>query len=269
MTLDGAKSGMSVKKSQFEEDRQKFGINRPPAWKETDAEAEANSKGVAIHPKRPSKLGKFIMDGICDEIKRIEEEWLQKVNDLASSLGNQGVNDPALTAPYLEALEKASSGGRGSELYAEDLEKIRKHVNEIYEDYKLLIRNGPLQQSAHSSPTKKSPSKKSTRQDSGAIFTTLKIEDRQDGLRRLSLKFWKSPPKNEMFMMHDQFQRVKASYAYLLDWETRRQKQGTPWSRFPWDVAFRQLCAMKAGPDSKSVSSYFYNHMAIRTIRNT
>ena len=64
---------------------------------------------------------------------------------------------------------------------------------------------------------------------------------------------------------------LAASYAYVYDWKMRSRSSnhvGDGWSRFPWNVAFRELCQIKAaavGP-SKTVTTTFYENFKLAKV---
>jgi len=59
-------------------------------------------------------------------------------------------------------------------------------------------------------------------------------------------------------MSEEEIARLRASYAYVYD--SKQHERGAGWSRFPWDVAMRELCAIKAQAvgRTKTVSEDFY-----------
>ncbi|OBZ77702.1 hypothetical protein A0H81_02410 [Grifola frondosa] len=94
-----------------------------------------------------------------------------------------------------------------------------------------------------------------------ATFTAHSIEKRQDVLRELSRKFDEGPRDDFLCFDQDAVRRLKASYAYKFDFDTAFSH----WSRFPWDLAMRPLCEIKAKAlgSSKTVTQRFYDKMTL------
>jgi len=152
-----------------------------------------------------------------------------------------GYVDPHLAQPWLEAEQMAKQGSPELvDCKNSDLEKIRVHVRKMFEEHHRAINMS------------KDPGK-------GKNFTEKPIEVRQDILRSLSRQFAASPGlTSDMKSVMDSatISRLRASYAYIYD----AQQKAKGWSRFPWDVALRDLCQIKVsalGP-YKPVTSGFY-----------
>lgn len=210
-------------------------------------------------PKRPRRLGAYIMDGIH---KHGEEECGRVLNLLQDRIAvnaRHSNGDPDLEAPYEDAVRRAAEVEELDETtrFNEELEAIRDSVRSLWKAHKADV----------SSTAKKVDGPQSPRKKSGAGFTDMPIEQRQDKLRRLSLKFHQpitvagTPIR---YMSFDEVLRVKASYAFKYDCEEAGAKRFT---HFPWDVAFRELCAIKARTKpggSKTVRMDFYENMAVK-----
>jgi RNA-dependent RNA polymerase len=137
------------------------------------------------------------------------------------------VVDAHLTEPWLNALKLADRfvEEEGCDRMKLDLTKIEDHVHELYDKHREQVN------------VKNSPAKR----DKRAPFSDLPIEVRQDKMRALSNEFLSKPRLEDVMMDEAQIRRLRASYAYLYD----SQKTKTGWTRFPWDVAMRELCAIK------------------------
>jgi len=89
------------------------------------------------------------------------------------------------------------------------------------------------------------------------------IERRQDRLRNMSSAFASKPTPGTIryFSMTD-VARVRASYAYHYDWT----QKSSP-TRFPWDVAMRDLGLIKsqAHGSFKACTSAFYDKFSMRS----
>ena len=258
--LDGSKTGLVVKKEVFDKDRSRYG-RRPPAWKETEEEALRNEHANVLNMPRGKDLAQFIMD----ELKR-------KGNDLARMqiikydfLLKGGTNnerssssDEHLLLPWLNAQRRAEqfSEATGCDRLKQDLALISQHVKNV------RIQHREIVTLKHSTPNAKSL-KKTGGKDGGATFTSLDIVTRQDVLRDLSQKF-ATYPSSIVSFDEEEIRRLMASYAYLHDSEEQKHKS-TKWTRFPWDVAMRSLCEIKAkalGP-SKTITSSFYEKLTV------
>lgn len=148
--------------------------------------------------------------------------------------------DPHLTQPWHDAIAHAERGSPDVvQAKQMDLSLIIDHVQRIFAEHQSTVQ------------TKN--------------FTSLPIERRQDTLRALSKKFSDSPMIDEMNTIMDQatISRLRASYAYVYDAQQRAGRGG--WSRFPWNVAMRELCHIKAsalGP-FKTVTGGFYERFKL------
>jgi hypothetical protein len=225
------------------EDRKKFG-GRPPAWKETeDAKEKASLAPTAgNYPKRegPVKNKRFVMDSIQAAAKEFGQEKRRQLDDVFAS-SDCPVVDPDLTAPWAAAEEFAAQWKRDKDkdhpLWSFQRQLIRDHVHAVAKKYKESIRSN---------------------------FTSLRIETRQDILRKLALEFASRPLPSEMYMGEGEIARLRASYAYWHD--ANEHKYTSKWTRFPWDVAMRELCAIKAralGP-FKVVTLEYYEHFVLK-----
>ncbi|RXW24663.1 hypothetical protein EST38_g1142 [Candolleomyces aberdarensis] len=262
MTLDGAKTGMTVKPEVLKKDQAKYG-HRTPLWKETDEEKESEEKSNRPHPRRPISLGRFIMDELHAEAEKEGDKWLSKIDKKFEDTVNQGsCVDPDLAAPYREILDRVTEEGDGARLYAADLELIRKHVEMVHEKHDTTVKRPNVQRQ---SSRQNSPRKTPRKDKKEVAFSELRIEDRQDILRSLSRKFATSPKTSELHMPKRHAELVKASYAYVYDCEKRQHSQ-VKWSRFPWDVAFRTLCDIKAQAigNHKTVTGSFYERFNVK-----
>jgi len=257
-TLDGSKTGLTVLPETLRNDIRLYD-KRAPAWKETAEDKErvlssgSNDKNLA----RPKRLGAFIMDSICRHAEKEGDRQLQQIETIFSASWRHTV-DKDLVEPWLHAGRVAERWKKeaGSDRRHDDLKKIAEHVRCMYVEHRSL-----LNPESKVSPKKASPKKEK------AAFTELPIEVRQDKIRGLSKKFASMPLPSDLLMDEADIDRVKASYAYLFDSE---QKKGKGWTRFPWDVAMRELCAIKArasGP-SKTVTGEFYDKFTVKRSSN-
>jgi len=86
-------------------------------------------------------------------------------------------------------------------------------------------------------------------------FTDLPIRERQLQLRQESADF-DDGPKGLDFFDTTRVRRLRASYAYIYDREFCKSQGQRKWSQWPWNVAMRELCDIKATSSSAGVVHY-------------
>ncbi|KAJ3541918.1 hypothetical protein NMY22_g3700 [Coprinellus aureogranulatus] len=270
LTIDGAKSGMTVKDEILKSDMAKYGV-RSPAWKEwkemkdlEDPCTRNEGRNPPPHPKRRQGAGKFIMDELRQEAESQARHWGREIDAVFNNVVDE--EDAALSAPYREILEKTK--GPGGHFYRTDLDLIETHVKKEYQEYLERVkrdrddRTGGGYQSPRKSPRK------------GPSFTERPIEERQDILRAASRRFAISPNAATLHMTGDLVERVKASFAYHYDCHYKKggPREGSRvvhCSRFPFNVAFRTLCDIKAKStgNHKTLSWNFYENATVKPPR--
>ncbi|KAI0737583.1 RNA dependent RNA polymerase-domain-containing protein, partial [Daedaleopsis nitida] len=249
--LDGSKTGVTVKPEVHREHcSNRVWQSRCPKWKETAearehlAKPNENNLNLNLNLTRQPSLPPFVMDHLRFMI--IEKKCQEEYKRIEQRLSDERLDeDKDLSRPWYDACERAAlqEQKQGVCFMQEDLEVIRKHVEEVFDDHKKKLGQGQ-----------------------GKAFTDLRIEKRQDILRSLSKKFHAKPeypnPEERVpaFSDHDE-DRIKASYAYVYD----RKMSYKTWSRFPWNVAMRALCDIKAHALGfpKTVAHDFYHVMRI------
>jgi len=232
--LDGAKTGTTIIKQKYQQ-LKKAHAGRGAAWNEPRNAPAQNEP----NPKRHPTLGKFVMDILQEEIKEKCSHQLVLVKE---RLQVRPWVDQDLTAPWKKAEAQAKLLASHWNLPGKpppsfDLEHqlklIADHVKKVHGKSKEMI-------------------------GSGGDFSRKSIVERQDTLRQISLLFAEGPSSDQIpLIWGEQLKRLKASFAYLYD--SQMAKGG--WSRFPFEVAMGELCAVKAGAQgqSKTVSSDIYN----------
>ncbi|TFY59667.1 hypothetical protein EVG20_g7698 [Dentipellis fragilis] len=242
-TLDGSKTGLSVRYEVYRQDKDEFWSSRAPEWKvlkeREDRRRETSGSTVPglqmgvteSQPliKRGEGLGRFVMDDLWYAMERMSCEQYKRVEDVFKALSH--VRDDVLTHPWREARERAVLVGEGMRA---ELDTIEAHVRACYEHHKEEVMD--------------------------SNFTKQKIEKRQDMLRELSAEF-ASVPITCLYFSKNEVGRVRASYAYYYDYEHR-----TCPSRFPWNVAMRTLCDIKASATGrhKTMTENFYHVSEVR-----
>nr|GAT59926.1 predicted protein [Mycena chlorophos] len=266
-TLDGAKTGLQVLPAVYQSDRRKYD-KRAPAWKEGAKEAQRGDETNLPNLQRPFKLGPFVMDEIYrhTDKKWNTTDWGRKLKeevDLKFDRKRPHVVDSELTAPWLEfqAQETLRITAQKAENvkiqavaeYAQNNEELKKIAQELLDKLEKGVTSDLDLIREHVKEVYVAHQKKI-----GRSFTKMKIERRQDVLRELSRQFAEGTKK--LSMSADQGLKLMASYAYFYDCDQRKGRS-PGWSRFPWDVAFRELCLIKtrATKTMKPVASGFYN----------
>lgn len=252
--LDGAKTGLKVSPHVLSKDRKEY-AQKILEWKEFSKDPkEVSTDETNAARARPLAGRKFVMDIIQGYAKKQGEIQLSKVEQKMKAC-SVFVADEELAAPWIEAriiAERSQSRDR-----LEDLNAIKMHVQSVYQKHRSQVNSVHGRRNAHASPKK------------GAAFTDLPIEARQDELRALSKEFAAKPsPEDLVATTGTEAAIIKASYAYLYDSE-QRAEAGTKWTRFPWDMAMRELCAIKAraGGRWKALNGDFYERMMIKVRR--
>ncbi|TRM55779.1 RNA dependent RNA polymerase-domain-containing protein [Schizophyllum amplum] len=245
--MDSAKTGYSLTRAAWQDDFHKHFHKVGPKYREL---ASTRRRKKLEHPsdeyvtrseRSPyHRNSKEIMDYFVNVAKEEYDKLCIQMDEKFKALHfgdyENGIPpDKDLAQPWFAAEERAIT----CPSLAKDLRAIAAHVNRVYDERK-------------------------------AVQTDKRIEERQDQLRALSKKFASGPPLEAMQVIFDeaQIRRLAASYAYVHDWKKKRTFAnsigGDGWSRFPWDVAFRELCHIKAQcavGHSQTVTMFFFNHL--------
>ncbi|EPQ58296.1 hypothetical protein GLOTRDRAFT_36051 [Gloeophyllum trabeum ATCC 11539] len=241
IVLDGTKTGLTVKSEVYARHENLYRKGkRAPFWREEqkkDTEKEKLIPANEAHPKRPEALQNFVMDRILDASRQERDKWLRYLDE---HMPEPAFTDKDLEEPLRDARRRAQNRmEKGCHDLHDDLQLIEHHVERIWRER----------------PTRGN-SEKSGNKEGGASFTGLGIEQRQDKLRELSRKFVTELTAEDMYLIGKwELEELKASCAYSI----------APRNRFPFDVATRHLCAIKArslGP-YKVVTQNFYERFRI------
>ncbi|KAL6305950.1 RNA dependent RNA polymerase-domain-containing protein, partial [Sparassis latifolia] len=223
--LDGIKTGVSVKPEKYSSHLKQY-KGHLPEWKETPEDRQRNERNGSniLYLRRNEHLPRFIMDELCRRFKEESQKKLKEIQGQFEQVGGTLTLDKDLATPWNDAVARArrQREQRNSPWFEEELEEIKRHVEETRESWKARVLVNK----------------------SSSNFTDMAIEDRQDILRRLSKEFASKPDPQQLESMSEQeMTRVRASYAYVHDFHAAGKVK---WSRFPWDVAMRELCEIKA-----------------------
>lgn len=246
--LDGVKTGATVKRAVYNEDKRLYAQFKMPSWKTTTQPQSAlSSMGNLRSCERPASMPRFIMDIIAEELKKERNVQLEIAEKrLRPPLTTK---DPHLVAPWNDFLVEVARPGAPAQL-ARCQADIMRHIRELREEWKKSL-------NANAAGGKGPGSKK---------FTDLPIEKRQDILRRLSRTFQLAVndvhATYRLFDIHF-YRRVMASYAYVHDTDVLRNN----YSQFPWDIAMRMLCEIKANAVSngrtRTILEDFFNKLMV------
>jgi len=262
--MDSAKTGRQLKASKLKADQRKYQPGGYPQWRldskamkkgsEFNGILASNESNVVL--KRQVKTP-FILDALYVYAKDLRDEKLRAIEMMFSGSTESG--DPDLLSPWLEAFAWAHtspdiSGSVNAEIHKgrqRDLARIAEHVHHMFSEH-----------------SKRMKVNKSGAKGRGEYaFTSLEIEHRQDVLRGLSLEFSQKPRIEEMEHIFDthSLARIRASYAYTYDLQKHKFRDGGNWSRFPWNVAFRELGLIKCqkNGDFVPVSAAIYEYMKV------
>ncbi|KAF8273707.1 RNA dependent RNA polymerase-domain-containing protein [Lactarius quietus] len=261
--LDGAKTGKTILQGRYKQDcgNRRYGTQLVPEWKATKDNLEHH------HPLTRQGLPAFVMDVLKAEMDKESEKQLQRIEKQFNALPKH--RDADLVAPWQEAEASAQEMLTRPEPQAQNvgrakqdaLDAIKRHVAQVYEHSKDVVNRVSGAQ-----PRQNEKGNKANEKENKAEFTNCSIELRQDKLRDVSMEFVKGPDRAETavaLLSEDEVARLRASYAYILDWSHR--PGGT---RFPWNVAMRDLGEIKlrARGDLKPLSQDFYEKMMMRSL---
>ncbi len=253
--LDAPKTGWRIKPASYQADLSQY-HTRPPQWKEFISNKKDKSKAPKFDTsnmkylerdnKSPFVKGKFVMDILVNAADREKERLFVEMKRVSAPL-DEGP-DPDLILPWDNLVQWAERGKpEAVEMKRRDLGRIAIHVHQVYRMHTAILITS----------RSKGPG--------SSHFTGLPIEERQDRLRKVSKAFASGPPLEDLptIVDKDQLARFRASYAYKYDAEQKQQHDG--WSRFPFNVAMRELCDIKARTlgTHKVVQNSFYERFKL------
>ncbi|KAF8131526.1 RNA dependent RNA polymerase-domain-containing protein [Boletus edulis] len=213
--LDASKTGLRVKSSVFDKDREQWGAKK--SWYQWKLEqGKEKGKGVKSNPpnllKREGSSEPFILDVLMMEGEKLREEALQKYRSLKAQSTDQ---DQDLSRPWIVAKAKAAQArSQGILGFSENLEDIKAQVEKASEKYHRAV---AISQGTGPKATSSSARLGDSHYDEAASV------------------FAQSPPfRGFVFFSDEDVQTLKASFA------------STKGLSFAFSVAFHDLCAIKA-----------------------
>ncbi|KAG6380657.1 RNA dependent RNA polymerase-domain-containing protein [Boletus reticuloceps] len=210
--LDASKTGLRVKSSVFDQDRQQWGVKKPWYRLKVEQGKELKGKGKGVKSNPPNLLKRegssFILDDLVMEGDKLRKEALQKYRSLKVQSTDQ---DQDLSRPWTAAKAKAAQArSQGILGFSENLEDIQAQVVKAWDKYRRAV---AISQGTSPSATS---SKDSHYDEAASVFA-------------------QSPPfRGFVFFSDEDVQTLKASFA------------STKNLNFAFSVAFHDLCAIKA-----------------------
>ncbi|KAF8342289.1 RNA dependent RNA polymerase-domain-containing protein [Cantharellus anzutake] len=220
--LDGAKSGLRVRKQVFEADLRKYERYHIPHLQKKVAEkkgsfAITDSQLQRVEVQRSPQLGEDIIKKLYDTGQKIQGELLKAWDSRQEKADKRHWLDKDLTRPYEDAKDRAR---RWSEQYGQDaMQFALRQIEDAVKDARALYLRFHQRR--------------------------LSTAERQAKVRDVSSQYVSSLTKiNSVAFSESEVKRVAASYCYVYDLEEHpRRNHGTD---FPFDIAFRDIAAIKA-----------------------
>ncbi|GJE99769.1 RNA dependent RNA polymerase [Phanerochaete sordida] len=283
--LDGSKTGVAVKQQQWQRDQASYRVETRLEWKEpivsAGNRASFGSRDFLRFTERSEGLRRtpFVMDEIrkflAREHDRLTALILQRLGDpnyikLDDDLAEPWYNFKARVEQSRKARKNQSSETKVDQSIDAKADQSRRVEDTWMGNLLEAIKKGvktKREEWAGRRNLKASDESKEKGAEKGKgkanAFTGLRIEKRQDVLRACSKSFHSLLADLHVFQLSDrELLRYIASYAYIWDHETTGR-----WTRFPWDVAFRVLCEIKAEAvtrgNTKTTTAEFYYKMTI------
>ena len=195
----------------FKADRRKYNKPLPESLSKNSDDAEEGPRLI-----RPARLGKFVLDALLEHGKKIWEDHHTKYEKLRSKIPSR--SDLDLLRPYEEA-----KSGFTRPPHSEQLEVLRQHVQKCRSDWASL---GGFARSP-ASPNAKA--RADAKQKQSMTVANIRKEFATGPPPELIPDLYSLPRGARMV------KEIKASLAYMSG------------ERFAVEVAFRDICALKAG----------------------
>ncbi|KZV72073.1 hypothetical protein PENSPDRAFT_650156 [Peniophora sp. CONT] len=255
--LDGTKSGLTVKPDVLRNDMIAFKTSKIPPWKirlNSLRNSHRTSDNSAYLQRDVNKFGVFILTRLDEIIHKESNNQLARAQKCFEDLVKNTKPDHDLTKAYVEASARAHrrANEKKDPGMLEELEQIENRVKEAFV--------------AHVQAKEAARPQQNSKRGKDHSFTNLSIEKRQDILRAISVQLDGFPDSNNCtleYFSYEEAVRVRASYAYYYVYAFKRPSSP---SRFPFDVAMRELCLAKARarPGWHAVASHIHDAMRVR-----
>ncbi|KAI0352282.1 hypothetical protein OH77DRAFT_1428830 [Trametes cingulata] len=235
--LDSRKTGLRVKDQVFRADKRQYDKQRPECLS-TSANADSElARNVAL--RRPNQLGRFVLDVLLDEGKKLRDTHLADYEKVKKSPAFSETSDQDLLRPYHNVLRLMDHPS-----LMHDLALIRTHVEDHIKRWQALTRE--------SKPNPQTPSRSSrAKRHTGGPSNMV---DRRNRWKELAQSFASGPnidPDSTLALVGD-VDVIKASWAYAVK------------PNFAWRMAFQSLCRIKAiTQGSVAMTGRFADSMSI------
>jgi hypothetical protein len=212
--LDASKSGLILAEGIYERDQKKYGNFRDSYEDSFFGDPESSEKKLTRPINRDSHA--YILTKIEETARAKGAELMVKFNNASNSCSDNGMRDPELTKPYKDATEYANRMFLECKFtqFRDEMTLIRKHVDMVHNEWLIETRNAT--RSKQKSKSKRGASSANT-----------------DVSKKAAMLF-ASPIEGVEAIQN--VKEVLASFAH----------DGYPLSPFAFQVAFRQLCEIKA-----------------------
>ena len=138
--LDASKTGLRVKLTAFNQDKQQCGTKKPwYVWKLENAKGGKGNSSKNGVLQRKSK--EFVLDALVEEGEKLKEETLQKYRLKAQEI--QTGEDEDLSKPWNAAKAKAAQArAQNISGFSDNLEDIRAHVEKAQREFQRAVARG-------------------------------------------------------------------------------------------------------------------------------
>lgn len=238
--LDAVKSGIVVKDQVFARDRRTWDKRAPACFPQESEDTEFRDGKQAL-PPRDSSLPRFILEVLQDEGERERKLYTDRLGKLRDSIVEAQDADMDLVQPFEEARKRARVHKS-----QDDLEKIKAHVDKYRKQFV----------EARCNQGEFSPGNRYGRR----VKKDISIGERQESSRAVSQAYNSNLPHDLAGYDDDAVRRIAASYAYILDFGTRRYN-------YCFSVGWAELCAIKAraaGSSFVTLAPTYVETMAIQ-----
>ncbi|KIK70157.1 hypothetical protein GYMLUDRAFT_34630 [Collybiopsis luxurians FD-317 M1] len=216
--LDSSKSGHQITAAAYQADRKAYSHPIGPGYKRKLDNVQRTDTSNVIPLQRGEGLGEFIIDILVEAAIAMRNKWLQRLEQHFELTPLNCPTDNDLSAPWVSFCQEAAHR-KDREDVISDLNVISEYVEKM----EILRRE------------------KVGKKD----FSNRPIVSRQDAMRELSKTFASFPKQRDLKTLMDPIMiaRLKASYAYV---HAADKPSTSSAFKFPFDCAFRELCAIKA-----------------------
>lgn len=221
--LDSRKTGLVVQDHIVQADAQRFGKDKPICL---------GGSTTGSPPRRPEKLGRFILDQLLDAGKVIQDQLLIKYNELGAHLSER-TQDPHLLQPWQDLYRAKRCLAPAVQ---QEVELLKAHVDVLQGEWSRMWSGPGRGNAAYANREQQKQLKKLDKE---------KVLD-------LARRYAQTPAGCGTLALLGNLDRLKASYAYSLK------------PKFAYKVGFQALCKIKAEKDgSKAFTKEFAEAMSI------